>query len=105
MHGLSCESLMTDVEKQNVNEGVRAAKSQGVKFISLPAMVRSIRPIKDFKALISLVRLIFKEKPDIVHTHSSKDGFLGRLAAKIAGVPHIIHTPHGLSSMRHAYQG
>jgi glycosyltransferase involved in cell wall biosynthesis len=58
-------------------------------------MVRSIRPVKDLKALFALVWLILKEKFDIVHTHSSKGGILGRLAAKLCGVPHIIHTPHG----------
>ena len=95
VHGLSHESGMTDIEKMNVEDGAEKAIKSGVKVIALPTLVRSIRPVKDFRALISLVRLIFNEKPDIVHTHSSKGGILGRMAAKIVGVPHIIHTPHG----------
>jgi glycosyltransferase involved in cell wall biosynthesis len=95
VHGLSYESRMTDLEKRIIERDVEEARAQGVKVIALTSMVRSIRPVKDFKALLSLTWLIFKEKPDIVHTHSSKAGILGRLAAKIAGVPHVIHTPHG----------
>jgi glycosyltransferase involved in cell wall biosynthesis len=95
VHGLSHESRMTDIEKQIVEEGIKAAKKQGIKVIPLSAMVRSINPVKDFWALLSLVRLIIEERPYIIHTHSSKAGLLGRLAAKIAGVPQIVHTPHG----------
>ena len=95
VHGLSYESRMTDREKQIIEDGIKESGVQGVKVIQLPSMVRRIRPLKDFKTLLCLVWLIFKEKPDIVHTHSSKAGILGRLAAKIAGVPHIVHTPHG----------
>ncbi len=86
---------MTDLEKTIIGNGVEEARAKGVKVIPLPSIVRSIRPLKDFRALLSLVWLIFKEKPDIIHTHSSKAGILGRLAAKIAGVPYIVHTPHG----------
>jgi len=95
VHGLSHESGMSDLEKKIVEDGIEKAKTQGVKVIPLPSLVRSISPIKDFKALFSLVWLMFKERPDIVHTHSSKAGILGRLAAKMAFVPNIIHTPHG----------
>jgi glycosyltransferase involved in cell wall biosynthesis len=95
VHGLSSESGMTDLEKRVVDRAVNEAKRLGVKVIALPALVRSIRPLKDFRALFSLAWLIFKEKPDVVHTHSSKAGILGRLAAKTAGVAHIVHTPHG----------
>ncbi len=95
VHGLSHESGMSDLEKKIVKDGVEKAKKNGVKVIALPSIVRSIRPIKDFKALLALMWLIFKEKPDIVHTHSSKAGILGRVAAKISFVPNIIHTPHG----------
>jgi hypothetical protein len=95
VHGLSHESGMSDLEKQIVEDGVEEAQKDGVKVIVMPSMVRSIHPIKDFRTLFSLIWLIRKEKPNIVHTHSSKGGILGRLAAKIAGVSNIIHTPHG----------
>ncbi len=95
VHGISLESGMTDQEKKVVAVGINAAKDQGVRIITMPSLVRSIRPIKDLKALFELIWLISKEKPDIVHTHSSKGGLLGRLAAKFCGVPHVIHTPHG----------
>ena len=58
-------------------------------------LVRQINPLKDLSALFSLVRILRKEKPDIVHTHSSKAGILGRWASRFAGVPCIIHTFHG----------
>jgi glycosyltransferase involved in cell wall biosynthesis len=95
VHGPSFESGMTDIEKKIVEEGIARARARGVKVILLSSLVRSIRPSKDLKALLALILLIAKEKPDIVHTHSSKGGILGRLAAKLCGVPHIIHTPHG----------
>jgi glycosyltransferase involved in cell wall biosynthesis len=60
-------------------------------------LVRPIHPLKDFKAYRRLVEQFKKIKPDVVHTHSSKTGILGRLAAKKAGVPVIIHSVHGFS--------
>jgi glycosyltransferase involved in cell wall biosynthesis len=74
--------------------------SKGVKPLVIPEMVREISPIKDLIASWKLYRLMKIEKPEIVHTHSSKAGTLGRLAAKIAGVPLIIHTFHG-----HVFKG
>ncbi|MFA5974714.1 MAG: glycosyltransferase family 4 protein [Elusimicrobiota bacterium] len=59
------------------------------------SLVRLIRPIQDLLALLSLYRLLRQQKPHIVHTHSSKAGILGRIAAYLAGVPVIIHTFHG----------
>src|ERR1700687_255312 len=56
---------------------------------------RPVNPIKDTLALIAIYRLLRELKPHIVHTHSSKAGILGRIAADLAGVPVIIHTYHG----------
>jgi hypothetical protein len=58
-------------------------------------MKRKISPISDLIALFQLIFFFKKEKFDVVHTHTPKASFLGRLAAKIAGVSIIINTIHG----------
>ena len=65
------------------------------KLIYIPSLVRCINPLKDIFALSSLLKVFKKEKFSIVHTHTSKAGFLGRLAAKFSHTPIIIHSPHG----------
>jgi len=71
--------------------------SEKLKMYSIPGLVREISPVKDLKALFHILKILRTEKPDIVHTHSSKAGIVGRLAAKLAGVKTIIHTIHGYS--------
>jgi len=63
----------------------------------VPQLVRPVHPWKDRQALMSLTDLFKRTRPDIVHTHSGKAGILGRLAARNAGVPLIIHAIHGPS--------
>jgi glycosyltransferase involved in cell wall biosynthesis len=58
---------------------------------------RELSPAQDVRALIVLVRLFRSERYDVVHTHMTKAGVLGRLAAVVSGVPVIVHTEHGLS--------
>jgi glycosyltransferase involved in cell wall biosynthesis len=65
--------------------------------IIVPELIRSIHPVKDLLALRKLEGILRQRKPDVVHTHSGKAGIVGRLAAKRAGVPIIIHTIHGPS--------
>jgi glycosyltransferase involved in cell wall biosynthesis len=62
---------------------------------------RAINPLKDVLALVEIYRVIKKNKIQIVHTHSSKAGILGRFAAKLAKVKVIIHTVHGWSFHDH----
>ena len=57
---------------------------------------REVNPFSDVFLLIKLIRLIRKEKPDVLHVHSAKGGFLGRLAGKVCSVK-VIYTPHGFS--------
>lgn len=62
---------------------------------------RPIRPWWDILALLELWLLLVKLKPHIIHTHSSKAGIIGRWAAKLAGIPVIIHTYHGFGFHEH----
>ena len=93
--GSSHESAMTEEETQLVKDRLADGRKRGIEVIYLPSLVRSISPFNDIKSFVSIFRILRKLKPDIVHTHTSKAGILGRLAAWMAGVPIIIHTPHG----------
>ncbi len=73
------------------------ARSRGIIVRVLPNMVREISPFRDLLMLVQLTRLLRRERFDIVHTHCSKAGILGRVAARLAGVPHVTHTHHGWS--------
>ena len=66
-------------------------------FTRVLELVRPIHPLKDWLALRRLEKILREQKPDIVHTHSGKAGILGRLAARRAGVPVILHHIHGPS--------
>jgi glycosyltransferase involved in cell wall biosynthesis len=82
-----------------------AREAEGYEKVFLPALVREVKPLSDLKALVQLTRIFRREvraaKADagggavVVHTHSSKAGILGRAAARLAGVPVVIHSIHG----------
>ncbi len=93
--GSTHESAMTEAEGQLVISQLANAEKLGIEVIDLPSLVRRISPVNDLKAFSSIFRLLRRMKPHIVHTHTSKAGILGRLAAWMARVPTIIHTPHG----------
>jgi glycosyltransferase involved in cell wall biosynthesis len=65
-----------------------------------PSLIREIQPLQDFRAYRFLKNFFRELQPDIVHTHSSKAGILGRMAARDAGVRHIVHTYHGFGFHR-----
>ncbi|MFT5369823.1 MAG: glycosyltransferase involved in cell wall biosynthesis [Candidatus Latescibacterota bacterium] len=69
--------------------------NSGLPLIHVPSMRRSPHPLRDLQALRHLIRIIRKGNYDVVHTHTSKAGFLGRIAAKYCKTPAVIHSPHG----------
>jgi len=86
--GLACES------EGRLTDETRKA---GIPVYLTPALGREVNLFKDPAAVVSLARLIRREKFDIIHTHNSKAGFIGRLAGRLAGVPLVIHTVHGFA--------
>ena len=94
-------TLISGIDKGKEGEMLSQAREQS-HLIVLPEMGRSINPFSDLVALWKLYKLIKKGRYTIVHTHSSKAGVLGRLAAWLAGTPIIVHTLHSL--VFHEYQ-
>lgn len=80
---------------EGLDREMKEAQKSGVLLVYLPELVRHLHPWLDGVAFLKLYRLIRKEKYDLIHTHSSKAGALGRLAASWAGTKKIVHTPHG----------
>ncbi|GMU92769.1 MAG: glycosyl transferase [Candidatus Hydrogenedentota bacterium] len=79
-------------EEGSIEDQVRSA---GIEVLRVPDLVRDPSPLRDWRAYRALVRLFRSRQYDIVHTHTSKAGYLGRMAAAQAGVPIVVHTPHG----------
>ncbi|MBN2302038.1 MAG: glycosyltransferase family 4 protein [Lentisphaerae bacterium] len=83
-------STLRDKSFQN---DIAVMRNTGIE-VAVIQMTRHISPLRDIASLIKILRFLKRGKFDVVHTHSSKAGFLGRLAATLAGVPRVVHTPH-----------
>lgn len=72
-------------------------KNPGFAVMESPLFVREISPWTDLRAIHWLADFLKKERFDVIHTHSSKAGIVGRIAGRMAGVPLVVHTIHGLA--------
>lgn len=79
-----------------IDRSEEAAESEGIRTIVVPDLVRPISISHDIKALLELIRVIRKERPDIVHANTPKGSLLGMMAAWWCRVPHRIYTVTGL---------
>lgn len=83
-------------------ELVDEVKRRGWKYIPIPSLVREINIKQDWLAARELAKILKAERVDILHTHSSKTGLIGRIVGRMCKVPTIIHTVHGFPF--HKYQ-
>jgi len=90
-----CSTLITGTISPSEGDMRYLAEEQGVVPYIIPEMGRDIHWYNDLLAFWKLYRVMRKLRPVIVHTHTAKAGMLGRIAAKLAGVPILVHTFHG----------
>jgi glycosyltransferase involved in cell wall biosynthesis len=85
------------VGRESPREGnmLPLAAEKNVVCESMVGLGREIAPLQDLRALAGLHRMMRAWRPAIVHTHTAKAGVLGRIAARAAGVPTVVHTYHG----------
>jgi len=101
--GRFCSTLVTGMVGRAEGDMAYFAKQRGVIPLVVPELGREISWWDDLVSLWKLYRLLVRERPDIVHTHTSKAGAIGRVAALLARVPVRIHTFHG--HVFHGYFG
>ena len=90
------ETLLIGGQKaESEASSLHVTEDLGINPIVIPTMLRELNPKKDYESYLKIKELIADFKPDIVHTHASKAGALGRLAAINSNVPHLVHTFHG----------
>jgi glycosyltransferase involved in cell wall biosynthesis len=82
------------VHGAETNDEILAKVDSRVRVAPLPNLVHSVKPNSDVRALIDLMRLFRRLRPDVVHTHTSKAGILGRIAARAVRTPVIVHGVH-----------
>ena len=76
------------------SEAYWAAQASNIDFVAIPSLVHPISLRADFSALVELIRTFRRARPDVVHTHQSKAGILGRLAGRLARARAVVHTVH-----------
>ena len=76
------------------------AERSGAELVTVANLRRAVRPAAEWRARHELAAILRRLRPDVVHTHSSKAGILGRWAAIDAGIPTVVHTIHGMSFNR-----
>jgi glycosyltransferase involved in cell wall biosynthesis len=79
----------------STKETIEVAKSKNIPVFTAPVIRRTISPLNDLWALFRMIKLCRTHDINIVHTHTSKAGVIGRIGARLGGVDHIIHTVHG----------
>jgi glycosyltransferase involved in cell wall biosynthesis len=87
--------LIVGTESAREGNMLPLAARKDVTCEAMGGLGREIAPLHDARALLGLTRLLRAWRPQIVHTHTAKAGLLGRLAARAAGVPTVVHTFHG----------
>ena len=87
--------LIGGPEEKGEQSSIYIPKGLGLEPVIIAEMQRSVNPLSDFFAYRRIKKIIREYRPDIVHTHASKAGAVGRLAAAHCGVPVIVHTFHG----------
>ncbi len=95
--------LIGGPEEAGESSSLHITELLGIKPVILPELKRNVVFLKDYYAFKAIRKIIKNYKPDIVHTHASKAGAVGRLAAMSCGVPVIVHTFHG--HVFHSYFG
>lgn len=88
-------TLITGVVGKDEGDFSPAARARDLEPVVISELGPAIHPGRDVVALGKLVRAFRRLRPDLVHTHTAKAGALGRVAARLAGVPAIVHTFHG----------
>lgn len=92
--------LVTGSVEPGEADMLEEARARGIAVLSIPELGREIRPARDVAVVRRLVQVLRLVRPELVDTHTAKAGTVGRLAARLAGVPRRVHTFHG-----HVFRG
>lgn len=89
--------MLTGPSEGREGQLLQKMKNPGFEVVECPLFVREISPFTDLRAIFHLKNFLQERQFDVLHTHSSKAGIIGRIAGRMAGVPMVVHTIHGLA--------
>lgn len=98
-HGLDARGFRTLVVHGSLHRGEASTPAdafEGIETLHIPQLVRPIRPGQDLRALVKLAAIVRRFRPHLIHTHLSKAGMIGRLAARVRPGTPTVHTFHGI---------